>query len=212
MKKLRLFFLLISMLITSSAMAAKKDVKAMTIQEMETAASQAYLKDILSIDSFQNAEDCRAHKKDALMCANFVLDNPCESNDKNSNYMWIYCARYVLLWDEKSDEILISYPKNTQQWLLCTEMMGIFLAACTKVAIENNIGQRYTKEMHIKAVTTCVKYYIKHKKVMDMLCMPNMKKLVKKYKRRRLEKFLIDEYDRDYGNDKPQPENFFIPE
>ncbi|MBO7442794.1 MAG: hypothetical protein J6T83_06920, partial [Paludibacteraceae bacterium] len=69
-----------------------------------------------------------------------------------------------------------------------------------------------SKEMHIKALTLCVKYYIKHKKIMDLLCKPNMKKLVKKHRRGKLEKYLSNQYEKEYGDGKPQTENFFIPE
>ena len=207
----RFFFLLISVLFCSSVLAAQSDVKAMTIEQMEATESQAYLQQILSIDSLEDAEDCRKHRNDALMCANFILNTPCELNE-NSDLMWIYCARYVLLWDEKSDEILISFPKSSKEWMICPEIMSVFLAACTKTAIEDKIIHVYSKEMHIKAVTSCVQYYIKHKKIMDMLCKPNMKKLVKKHRRGKLEKYLSDQYDKEYGNGKPQTENFFIPE
>lgn len=191
-------------------MAAQQEVKALTEEEMQIAASQAYLQQILSIDSFQDAEDCRSHKKDAVMCANYILNTPCESNEK-SDLMWVYCARYILLWDEKSDEIMISYPKSSQTWMICTEMLSVFLAACTKTAIEDKIIHNYSRELHIKAVTACVQYYIKNKSVMDLLCRPNMKKMAKKYRRGRLEKYLSKQYDEEYvGN--PQPENFFIPE
>lgn len=127
----RFFILFISALICSSAMAAQSDVKAMTIEQMETAESQAYLQQILSIESFEDADDCKKHRKDALMCANYILNTPCELNE-NSDLMWIYCARYVLLWDEKSDEILISFPKSSKEWMICPEIMSVFLAACTK--------------------------------------------------------------------------------
>lgn len=192
-------------------MAGQQEVKALTVEQMETAASQAYLQQILSIDSFKTAEDCRNHKKDAVMCANYILDTPCESNEK-SDLMWIYCARYILLWDEKSDEIIISYPKSSQNWMICTEMLSVFLAACTKTAIEDQIIRYYSKEMHTKAVTACVQYYIKNKKIMDLLCRPNMKKMVKMHRRGKLEKYLSKQYDEEYGNGKPQTENFFIPD
>lgn len=191
-------------------MAVQQDIKALTEEQMQAAVSQAYLQQILSIDSFQNAEDCKNHRKDAVMCSNYILDTPCESNEK-SDLMWVYCARYILLWDEKSDEILISYPKSSQNWMICTEMLSVFLAACTKTAIEDKIIRYYSKEMHIKAVTACVQYYIKNKSIMDLLCRPNMKKMVKKYKRGRLGKYLSKQYDDEYKG-KPQPENFFIPE
>lgn len=197
-------------MVCSTLMAGQSEIKAMTEEDMKKAASQAYLQQILSIDSFQNAEDCRNHRKDAVMCADYILNTSCESNEK-SDLMWIYCARYVLLWDEKSDEILISYPKSSQTWLICTEMLSVFLAACTKTAIEDKIIHVYSKEMHIKAVTACVVYYIKHKEIMDLLCMPNMKKMVKKHRRGRLEKYLSKQWDEEYAG-KPQPENFFIPE
>lgn len=211
MEKLKLFILIIFSFVTTSVMAAQQDVKALTEEQIEKATSQAYLQQILSIDSFQNAEDCRNHRKDAVMCANYILDTPCESNEK-SDLMWIYCARYVLLWDEKSDEILISYPKSSQNWMICTEMLSVFLAACTKTAIEDNIIHYYSKEMHIKAVTACVQYYIKNKKIMDLLCRPNMKKMVKMHRRGKLNKFLSKQYDEEYGTGKPQTENFFIPD
>ena len=206
----RFFFLLISVFICSTIMAAQSDVKAMTIEQMEAAESQAYLQQILSIDSLEDAEDCRKHRNDALMCANFIINTPCELNEK-SDLMWIYCARYVLLWDEKSDEILISFPKSSKDWMICPEIMSVFLAACTKTAIEDKIIHVYSKELHVKAVTTCVLYYIKHKKTMDMLCKPKMKKLVKKHRRGKLEKYLSDQYDKEYTG-KPQTEKFFIPD
>lgn len=214
MEKLRLFFILISTLISSTLMATQQEVKALTVEQMQTAASQAHLQEILSIDSLVDAEDCRRHRNDVLMCANFVLDTPCELNEK-SDLMWVYCARFVLLWDEKSDEILISFPKSSKEWMICPEMMSVFLSACTKTAIENKIMRVYSKEMHVKAVSTCVQYYIKHKTIMDVLCMPNMKKLVKKQKRGRLESFLSKQYDKEYkafATKEQQTENFFIPE
>lgn len=192
-------------------MAAQQEVKALTVEQMEAAASQAYLQQILSIDSLEDAEDCKRHRQDALMCSNFILNTPCELNEK-SDLMWIYCARFVLLWDEKSDEILISFPKSSKDWMICPEIMSVFLAACTKTAIEDKIYQIYSKEMHIKAVKECVVYYIKNKKIMDMLCNPNMKKLVKKHRRGKLEKYLSEQYDKEYGNGKPQTEKFFIPD
>ena len=39
-----------------------------------------------------------------------------------------------------------------------------------------------------------------------------MKKLVKEQRRGKLEKYLSDQYEKEYGNGKPQTENFFIPE
>lgn len=206
----RLIILLVSSLTCLSAFAGQSDVKALTTEQIEAAATQAHLQEILSIDSLADAEDCKKHRRDALMCANYVLDTPCESNEK-SDLMWIYCARYVLLWDEKSDEILISFPKSSGEWMICPEMMSVFLSACTKTAIENKIIHVYSKQMHIDAVTTCVLYYNKHKEIMDLLCRPNMKKLVKKHKRGRLEKYLSKEYDKEYAG-KVQSENFFIPE
>jgi hypothetical protein len=53
---------------------------------------------------------------------------------------------------------------------------------------------------------------VQYKKIMDMLCKPNMKKLVKKHRRGKLEKYLSNQYEKEYGNGKPQTENFFIPE
>ena len=131
MIRLKLFILLISTLISFSLMAAQQEVKALTVEQMEAAASQAYLQQILSIDSLEDAEDCKRHRQDALMCSNFILNTPCELNEK-SDLMWIYCARFVLLWDEKSDEILISFPKSSKDWMICPEIMSVFLAAFTK--------------------------------------------------------------------------------
>ncbi|MCQ2188775.1 MAG: hypothetical protein MJZ00_02510 [Paludibacteraceae bacterium] len=211
MEKFRIILLLLLTSLCIVSNASQTDVKAMTIEQMEAAESQAYLQQILSIEGFEDAEDCKAHKKDALMCSNFILNTPCESNEK-SDLMWIYCARYVLLWDEKSDDILISFPKSSKEWMICPEIMSVFLAACTKTAIEDNIVGVYTKEMHIKSVTACTLYYIKYKKIMDTLCNPNMKKLVKLHRRGKLERFLSKQYDKDYKHVTQQTEKFFIPD
>lgn len=211
MRRNILFTILFAVFNCTIAVAGQTDIKAMTKEQAEVAASQEHLRKILAIEKFETTEMCRDHKQDALMCAKYVLNTPCES-DEASDLMWVYCARYILLWDEMSDEILVSFPKDSQEWMNCTEMMSVFLAACTKTAIEDNIGQNYTKEMHVKSVSMVVDYYIRHKKLMDKLSKPKMRKMVKMRKRGKLESFLSDQYDKDYAKSSTTKEKFFIPE
>ena len=116
---------------------------------------------IPDIEEIQTADDCRAHREDALRLAKWYLEQPANPNDAVQKEV----AQFILCWMTKTDEVLFSITSGTP---LCEGVFAAYMASMAKYAIESNV-RKTDESMHCEVMLQVIDYYKRNKNTLGSI-------------------------------------------
>lgn len=104
---------------------------------------------------FKTVESYESEKNNVLMCANYLFNNPANQSEINR----LRSIQYIMKWMEGTpdytfeiDEKVIELTKGNP------DLLGLYLAAMSKVVIENKDGELNNENIYNKAEEILVNY------------------------------------------------------
>lgn len=132
----------------------------------------------LSEYEFANIESYKTEQNKVLECANFLFNNPSDSQKLNR----LTAIQYVMKWMEGTPAYTFEIGPNAMELTKGnSDLLGLLLAGMTKVVLENDGDKLNSNDIYNKAKTLVVDYCANSANKMKPS--KKIKKLIKKRKK-----------------------------
>lgn len=120
--------------------------------------------EIPEIQKYESADSCRKDNGIALKTAKFYLN----ANLPSETLYSLEAARYIMVWIEASEDILVELDNKRAAFLQCkneeieTQLAAAYMSGCVVYCLENN-QKEHNFDMHYYALTQMLAYYEKNR-------------------------------------------------
>lgn len=109
----------------------------------------------LTTTEFKTVESYKPAESQVLLCANYLFSNPADQAELNR----LNAIKYIMKWMEGTPDYTFEIGEKAMNLTKGnTDLFGLYLAAITKVVLENNIGKLSSDEMYSQAEKILVNY------------------------------------------------------
>ncbi len=140
----------------------------------------SFAQDFKSLESyeFETEESFQSEEENVLLCSNYIFDNPFDDSDIKRLISIQYIMKWMTGTPDYTFEIggeVMELTKNN------TDLLGLYISALTKIALENKDEKLNAEEMHNRAVDILANYCSDSKN--NMKPSKKLKKIIKAKKK-----------------------------
>lgn len=109
----------------------------------------------LTTHEFKTVESYKAGENDVLLCANFLFNNPSNTQELNR----LLAFQHILKWMEGTPSHTFEIDKKSLELTKGNDdLLGLYMAAMTKVVLEHEGDKLANEEIYSKAEELLVNY------------------------------------------------------
>lgn len=104
---------------------------------------------------FESSESYKPSENQVLICANYLFDNPADQAELNR----LYSTQYIIKWMTGTPDYTFDIGEDAMELTKGnSDLLGLYMAAMSKVVIENEGENLIDNEIYNQAETLLVKY------------------------------------------------------
>lgn len=110
---------------------------------------------MLAKSEFESAESYKPAEDKVLMCANYLFENPSDKEELNR----LNSIQYIMKWMTGTPDYTFDIGSEAVELTKGnSDLLGLYMAAMSKVVIENEEGELSSSEIYNKAEKILVEY------------------------------------------------------
>lgn len=104
---------------------------------------------------FDTAESYKAEENNVLLCANYLFNNPADQAEMNR----LISIQYIIKWMTGTTDHTFELDEKSMELTKGNDdLLGLYMAAMSKVVIENNQEKLTNEEIHNRSEEILVEY------------------------------------------------------